>query len=603
MTVNGNLSNIKAGTIHRLESLYEAEIPVGQLITREAASLMLELTAELGREVAVYINRKGSVVQVSVGDDATVELPEIKQRSSMRLSGIRCVHTHPSSDTRLSGPDLSSLKSLRFDCMVAIGLKEGKIYGSLGYINGQLTEDGGYQLSGTKELPLKMLNRIDLLQLVMTVNKELGKNQLKNTEERPERAILAGVSFSSRRSDWDIDESLAELRGLAETAGAEVVSCVSQNKDRPDNAFFFGKGKVEEIGMLAQSIEADLLIVDDELTPSQQRNLENATGLRVVDRTALILDIFAQRARSSAGKLQVELAQLRYNLPRLSGQGLSMSRLGGGIGTRGPGETKLEMDRRRIHGRIHDLEEQINKLKAQRKLHRAQRSSSRLASAALVGYTNAGKSTLLNALSDADVLAEDKLFATLDPTTRLVDLDDRQQLLLTDTVGFIQKLPHTLVSAFQATLEETTEADLLIHVVDASNPNYELQIKAVMEVLEEIGAKDKPSVFVFNKADRIEEYGATEYDAMRMLQGRDGVVISAKSEAGLTELREKLISFFSEGKLHLRLCVPYADGAAVTRLHDKSAVLSTDYTEAGIILEVELPASEAEPYLVYEIKE
>lgn len=603
MTINGNLSNIKAGIIQQLENMYEAEIPAGQLITKEIAAKMLELTEQLGREVAVYINRKGSIVQVSVGDDATVELPEIKQRSSVRLSGIRCVHTHPSSDTRLSGPDISSLKSMRFDCMAAIGLKAGKIFGSFGYINGQMTEDGGYQISSTKELPLQVLNRIDLLQLVMTVNKELGKNQLKDTDEKPERAILAGVAFSSRRSDWAIEESLAELRGLAETAGAEVISCVTQSKDRPDNAFFFGKGKVEEIGMLAQTAEADLLIVDDELSPSQQRNLENATGLRVVDRTALILDIFAQRARSSAGKLQVELAQLKYNLPRLGGQGLAMSRLGGGIGTRGPGETKLEMDRRRIHGRIHDLEEQINKLKAQRKLHRAQRSNSRLASAALVGYTNAGKSTLLNALSDADVLAEDKLFATLDPTTRLVDLDDKQQLLLTDTVGFIQKLPHTLVSAFQATLEETTEADLLIHVVDASNPNYELQIKAVMEVLEEIGAKEKPSIFVFNKADRILEYGGTEHDAIRMLQGRDGVVISAKSQSELTKLKEKLVSFFSEGRLILKLCVPYSDGAVVTSLHEIATVVNTDYCESGTLLDVELPVSQAEPYLKYEIKE
>ncbi len=602
MVVNGKLDNIKAGVIQELESLYELEIPQGQIITREAAEKMLELTGILGREVAVYINRKGTVVQVSVGDDATVELPDIKQRSTIRLSGIRCVHTHPSADTRLSAPDLSSLRSMRFDCMVAIGLKkDNKIYGSLAFLNGELTEDGGYVVSGTKELPLKELNNIDLVQLIVLVNNALGKNRLKDTEEHTEKAILAGVAFSSRRDDWQVEDSLAELRGLVETAGAEIVGEVIQNKDKSDNAYFLGKGKVEEIAMLAQNVEADLLVIDDEISPSQQRNLELSTGLRVVDRTALILDIFAQRARSSAGKLQVELAQLKYNLPRLGGQGLVMSRLGGGIGTRGPGETKLEMDRRRIHGRIHDLEEQLKKLKNQRKLHRNQRKQSRLASAALVGYTNAGKSTILNALSDSDVLAEDKLFATLDPTTRLVDLDEKLQILLTDTVGFIQKLPHTLVSAFQATLEETTEADLLVHVVDASDPNYELQIKAVVKVLDEIGAKEKPSIFVFNKADRLMEHGGTDFDAQRMLQGREGVVISAKNPDDLQKLREKLASFFNQGKVVMKLCIPYTEGSVITRLHEDGNVISTDYDEKGTVLEVELPVTDAETYKQYEI--
>lgn len=602
MVVNGKLDNIKSGVIQELESLYELEIPQGQIITREAAEKMLELTGILGREVAVYINRKGTVVQVSVGDDATVELPDIKQRSAIRLSGIRCVHTHPSADTRLSVPDLSSLRSMRFDCMVAIGIKkDNKIYGSLAFLNGELTEEGGYVVSCTKELPLKELNNIDLVQLIVLINNALGRNRLKDTEEQTEKAILAGVAFSSRRDDWQVEDSLAELRGLVETAGAEIVGEVIQNKDKPDNAYFLGKGKVEEIAMLAQNVEADLLVIDDEISPSQQRNLELSTGLRVVDRTALILDIFAQRARSSAGKLQVELAQLKYNLPRLGGQGLVMSRLGGGIGTRGPGETKLEMDRRRIHGRIHDLEEQLKKLKNQCKLHRNQRKQSRLASAALVGYTNAGKSTILNALSDSEVLAEDKLFATLDPTTRLVDLDERLQILLTDTVGFIQKLPHTLVSAFQATLEETTEADLLVHVVDASDPNYELQIKAVIKVLDEIGAKEKPAIFVFNKADRLMEKGGTDFDAQRMLQGREGVVISTKKSEDLQKLREKLASFFNQGKVIIKLCIPYTEGNVITRLHEAGNVLKTDYDEKGTVLEVELPVTDAETYKQYEI--
>ena len=600
--IHGELKNIKKSVLESLEGLYELAVPAGQLVTREIAELMLAVTAELQREVAVYINRQGKVLQVSVGDDATVDLPEIRQRKSEnRLSGVRCVHTHPSSDTRLSAPDLSSLRSMRFDVMAAIGMKDGRIYGSMAFLSGELTESGGYVVHGTKELPIGDLNRYNLMQLVTAINKELGRNQLKETEKRQERAILAGVDYNAPAGGWSIEDSLTELKGLAETAGAQVAGKVIQRKAKPDNAFFLGRGKVDEIGMLAQNVEADLLIVDDEISPSQQRNLEMSTGLRVVDRTALILDIFAQRARSAAGKLQVELAQLRYNLPRLGGQGLVLSRQGGGIGTRGPGETKLEMDRRRIHGRIHDLEERIAKLKNQRQLHRAQRKNSRIPTAALVGYTNAGKSTLLNALAAGDeVLAEDKLFATLDPTTRLVELDEKQELLLTDTVGFIQKLPHTLVSAFQATLEETVEADLLLHVVDASDANYELQIKAVMEVLQEIGAQDKPSMFVFNKADKLPEAERdNEYVAARMLQGRDGVVISAKDEQGLKILREKIKSFFNQGQVTLTLCIPYDQGALVTELHNLGKVEAIDYDEQGTLLTVKMPVSDAESFQKY----
>ncbi len=600
--IHGELKNIKKSVLESLEGLYELAVPAGQLVTREISELMLAVTAELQREVAVYINRQGKVLQVSVGDDATVDLPEIRQRKSEnRLSGVRCVHTHPSSDTRLSAPDLSSLRSMRFDVMAAIGMKDGKIYGSMAFLSGELTESGGYVVHGTKELPIGDLNRYNLMQLVTAINKELGRNQLKETEKRQERAILAGVDYNASAGGWSIEDSLTELKGLAETAGAQVAGKVIQRKAKPDNAFFLGRGKVDEIGMLAQNVEADLLIVDDEISPSQQRNLEMSTGLRVVDRTALILDIFAQRARSAAGKLQVELAQLRYNLPRLGGQGLVLSRQGGGIGTRGPGETKLEMDRRRIHGRIHDLEERIAKLKNQRQLHRAQRKNSRIPTAALVGYTNAGKSTLLNALAAGDeVLAEDKLFATLDPTTRLVELDEKQELLLTDTVGFIQKLPHTLVSAFQATLEETVEADLLLHVVDASDANYELQIKAVMEVLSEIGAQDKPSVFVFNKADKLPEAEQdNEYVAARMLQGRDGVVISAKDEQGLKMLREKIKGFFNQGQVTLTLCIPYDQGALVTELHNLGKVETIDYDEQGTLLTVKMPVSDAESFQKY----
>lgn len=454
------------------------------------------------------------------------------------------------------------------------------------------------------------IENVDVLSLVTESEEEKkpvrpeGK-RLKETEKPAERAILAGIDYKTSLHGWQIEDSLSELKGLAKTAGAEIAGRIIQRKEKPDTALFFGSGKVAEITELAQEREADLLIVDDELTPTQQRNLEGATGLRVIDRTSLILDIFAQRARSSAGKLQVELAQLKYNLPRLMGQGLALSRQGGGIGTRGPGETKLEMDRRKIHARIHDLEEKIAKLKNQRQLHRAQRKESRIPTAALVGYTNAGKSTILNAMAEGEeVEAADKLFATLDPTTRVVAIDDKQEMLLTDTVGFIQKLPHTLVSAFQATLEETVEADLLIHVVDASDSNYELEIKAVMEVLRQIGAAEKPALFVFNKIDKLpEEDQENPYLEARMLQGRDGVVISAKRPEGLQALRGKVKAFFAQGRVQLRLCIPYDKGSILTKLHAIGVVETTDYTERGTVVDVTLAAFDAEQFTAYVVHE
>ena len=452
MQVNGDLGNIKAHLLEKLKALYDLSVPIGQLSTHELNERMLEITDILDREVAVYMNRQGRIVQVSLGDADTVDLPEVQRqaRSEHGLSGIRCVHTHPSGDVRLSEPDLSSLRRLRFDCMAAIGRKDDKVIGSMGFFTGDLQEDGTPVLSIYGPAAEKILDQINLNMLIRVVNKKLNALTTKSTADDEERAILAGVERTSHTL-WSIEESMAELERLADTAGAVIVGRFTQRKEKPDAALFLGKGKVSEIAMEIQNTDATLLILDDELTPSQQHNLEQILGIKVIDRTALILDIFAQRARSREGKLQVELAQLKYNLPRLGGQGLVLSRLGGGIGTRGPGETKLEVDRRRIYTKIHDIERQIEGLRKNRGLHRTRRKESRIPLVALVGYTNAGKSTLLNKLTDSEVFAEDKLFATLDPTTRHLVLPEKQEILLTDTVGFIQKLPHTLVTAFWAT--------------------------------------------------------------------------------------------------------------------------------------------------------
>lgn len=600
MQVNGDLGNIKAHLLEKLKALYDLSVPIGQLSTHELNERMLEITDILYREVAVYMNRQGRIVQVSLGDADTVDLPEVQRqaRSEHGLSGIRCVHTHPSGDVRLSEPDLSSLRRLRFDCMAAIGRKDDKVIGSMGFFTGDLQEDGTPVLSIYGPAAEKILDQINLNMLIRVVNKKLNALTTKSTADDEERAILAGVERTSHTL-WSIEESMAELERLADTAGAVIVGRFTQRKEKPDAALFLGKGKVSEIAMEIQNTDATLLILDDELTPSQQHNLEQILGIKVIDRTALILDIFAQRARSREGKLQVELAQLKYNLPRLGGQGLVLSRLGGGIGTRGPGETKLEVDRRRIYTKIHDIERQIEGLRKNRGLHRTRRKESRIPLVALVGYTNAGKSTLLNKLTDSEVFAEDKLFATLDPTTRHLVLPEKQEILLTDTVGFIQKLPHTLVTAFWATLEEVQEADLLLHVVDCSNENYEQQIEAVIEVLKELKAEDKPTLFVFNKADRI----ASPHLREQMMHDREAICISAATGENLDELQHRIEGFFQESQVSLTLLVPFSDGGIITQLHALNAVRETDYVAEGTKLIVSLPLSEKDRFISYEIKE
>ena len=598
MQVNGDLANIKTYVLEKLKGLYDLRVPIGQLSTRELNENMLDITADTDREVAVYLNRQGKVVQVSLGDTATVDLPEFKQktRSDMRLSGIRCIHTHPSGDVRLSDPDLSSLRRLRFDCMAALGRRDGRIVGCLAFFTGEAGEDGTQILTQYGPAEDKVLHQINLNMLITVVNKKLASQSTKTTADEEERAILAGVERAG--GIFPMEESMAELARLADTAGAKIVGSFTQRKEKPDAALFLGRGKVNELAMEVQNLEATLLIVDDELTPSQQHNLERTLGIKVIDRTALILDIFAQRARSREGKLQVELAQLRYNLPRLSGQGLALSRLGGGIGTRGPGETKLEVDRRRIYSKIHDIEEQIKGVARSRSLHRIRRKESQIPLVALVGYTNAGKSTLLNKLTGSEVFAEDKLFATLDPTTRHLVLPEKQEILLTDTVGFIQKLPHTLVTAFRATLEEVQEADLLLHVVDASGSHIEEQIEAVVAVLQELDAADKPVLFVFNKADKLTNPHVRE----QLLHGRDGVFISAVTGENLDGLLRRIEGFFQESQVRMTLLVPYSDGSVVTRLHSLNAVLETAYEETGTKLTVRLPLSEKDNFSMYEIR-
>ena len=440
---------------------------------------------------------------------------------------------------------------------------------------------------------------------------------MENNEVKTERAVLCGLAASSMDiSERSTDISMDELAALVETAGGETVGMMMQNRPTPDPRSFIGDGKVAELKEFIDANDIDLAVFDNELSPSQMRVLSEELGVKVLDRSGLILDIFAQRAQTREGQLQVELAQYKYLLPRLTGMWTHLVRqtASGGsspIGTRGPGETKLEVDRRRIYARIHDLESQIDAVQKNRHLHRRRRKLSRIPLVALVGYTNAGKSTLLNRLTGSEVFAEDKLFATLDPTTRHLILPEKQEILLTDTVGFIQKLPHTLVKAFRATLEEVQEADLLLHVVDCSNENYEQQIESVVEVLKELDAVSKPTLYVFNKADRLKAPG-TEMDERAgegltpaqeamMLHGREGICVSAQTGANLDELQQLIERFFSEQQVRMELLIPFAKGRLLTELHDLHAVRETDYTEAGTLVKVSLPASKRARFEPYEV--
>jgi GTP-binding protein HflX len=591
--VQGNLSGIRKSVLEVLESLYKTAVPPGQAVSAELAGTLAALTAQLGREIAVYLNRRGQVVAVAVGDTRTVSLPEAAgRRAAHRLSGIRCIHTHPGGDSELSALDLTSLKEMRFDIMAALGVADGDVLqASFAFVAGWGGEEEPL-VETVGPLSLDDFIAMDFAYLAGELDRRLEERGRTVSIAVKELAVLVGVE---RQGAWEAADSLEELAQLAETAGAEVVDRLWQKRDRPDAAYFVGRGKVQDIAAARQERGANLVIFDDELSPAQQRNLEQALGTKVLDRTALILDIFAQRARTHEGKLQVELAQLKYNLPRLGGQGLVLSRLGGGIGTRGPGETKLEVDRRRIRDRIAEIEREIEQIRRHRDLHRQRRQAARIPAVAMVGYTNAGKSTLLNALTAAGVLAEDKLFATLDPTTRKITLPGGQEALLTDTVGFIQKLPHQLVAAFRATLEEVVQADLLLHVIDASHPRCQEQSDAVFRVLAELGAADKPVIPVYNKIDRLDNPHQKE----RLLRLPDSVAISAQGGEGIAALLERIRAFFRRLRVDAVLLIPYGDSGLLARLYDRGAVNAVEYTDGGIRVHASLPPEETAAYGQY----
>ena len=410
---------------------------------------------------------------------------------------------------------------------------------------------------------------------------ELFENKIEQ-----ERAVLVSVDTG----EFDVDSSLLELSELARTAGAEVICEMTQKRESPEAGTYLGRGKLEELAEYCENEKPDLVIVDGELTPAQQKNIETITDTRVIDRTTLILDIFAARALSGEGKLQVELAQLKYSLPRLGGKGASMSRLGGGIGTRGPGETKLETDRRHIRRRISALTEDLKELEERRARHRERRKKDGVVTVALVGYTNAGKSTLMNTLTDAGVLAENKLFATLDPTARALTLPDGSSVLLIDTVGFIRRLPHKLVEAFKSTLDEAVSANVILNICDASNDECAEHYKVTMDLLEELGCGDKPIITVLNKCDLVNDVSIPMTNSVR---------VSAKTGEGLQELLEKVKEALPPTRRRVKILLPFSMGGVGAELRKTGVVHSEEYTAEGLLLDITAEIFTLEKYKDY----
>ena len=563
--IHGNLEGVRKSTIAELQTLYDYPIGRDEYLPRELAGILGRYSCALNREISLYISREGEVIDITVGDTGSVPLSDIRlRRSQKRLSRVRCVHTHPRGSAELSDVDITALKSLWLDSMCALGVDtEGNITGvQAAFLHERI--NGEPQPVCTPILSLRRLPQEGWMDEISLSDQRVLQGEDKREDDLPERALLVGI---------DSNESLDELAALAESAGAEVVGRSFQRKTRPDTATYVGSGKADELSLDAQALEADVIIVDDELTGAQLHNLEDIVRVKVVDRTTLILDIFAQRARTAEGRLQVSLAQLKYQSSRLIGQGLVLSRLAGGIGTRGPGESKLEIDRRRIREKITQLRRELSELESQRALRRKAREKSAIPVVALVGYTNTGKSTLLNRLSGADVYVQDRLFATLDAVSRNVKLPDGGEFLLVDTVGFIRKLPTELVEAFHSTLEEAALADVLVLVGDASSPDMLTQHAVVEDVLARLGATGQPRIDVLNKCDKApaEDFAPLPHT----------VRISARTGEGIDDLLTAIAKALRGSECKVSVLVPFDQYAVIGEIRQLGRVLSEEYLENG----------------------
>ena len=589
--INGNISGLKDYVLENLEKIYEKKIEKGKILDEETANYISEISNKINREINIAIDRNGNVIDISIGDSSTVNLPLIPVYDK-KLSGVRIVHTHPGGNPHLSSVDVSALIKLKLDCIVSIGVSDNGITGYEVAICSIVNDELSYDRT-----PLTDLNSFDYLDEIKEVEELLRKREIK--EDDSEYAILVGI---------DEEKYLDELEELAYACDVKVVGKFFQKRKKVDPVFLIGSGKVQELSLVRQIRKANLIIFDEELSGLQLKMLEEFTGCKVIDRTTLILEIFARRAKTREAKLQVELAQLKYRANRLIGFGITMSRLGGGVGTKGPGEKKLEIDRRIIKKNITYLKNELEAVKKIRATQREKREDSGMPKVSLVGYTNVGKSTLRNILVDLypsdknlkkeEVLSKDMLFATLDTTTRTIALKDKRVISLTDTVGFIQKLPHDLIESFKSTLEEVIFSDLILHVADLASEDIFEQIEAVENVLTELKCLDKVKILVLNKIDKaIEEKGQDIVDE-RINEIKEKypnyhiIVTSAVTQENLGKLIDLIQEYLPMTSYNCKVLIPYSNTDLVAMLHRNTIVKSEEYVDNGILIEVILNEKE-----------
>lgn len=580
--IYGNIDGVKKSAIEELDRLYKVKCPKDEVCSIEIIEVISRVSSFIEREVSVAIDRRGNIKSIAIGDSTSVEIETLDIREK-KLAGVRIIHTHPNGMSNLSALDISALIKLKLDAIVAIGIYEGKILDcSLGMLT---VNDDKLDYEEKGNIPLKEITKIHILNKINYIDSLVKEKDI--IEDDEEKAILVGS---------DTRESLEELKELTKACDIPVLESVYQSRNKIDAAFYIGRGKVLEIAQLRQKLRANVVIFDDELSGSQVRNLEASIGAKVIDRTTLILEIFARRAKSREAKIQVELAQLKYRMSRLQGLGTIMSRTGGGIGTKGPGEKKLETDRRHIKEQIYDLNDELKKIKKIRETQREKRNKESIPKVSLVGYTNAGKSTLRNALCDVaaqkevvgkeKVFEADMLFATLDITTRAIVLKNKGVITLTDTVGFVRKLPHDLVEAFKSTLEEVIYSDLLCHVVDTSSDTAIEQIKAVEEVLGELGASDKKTILVLNKIDKAT--GEQLENVKKATSEYETIEISAREGINLEELLGIIEENLPYKMKKCEYLIPYDRSDMSSFLHRNGRVLEEDYRENGTFMFVEV---------------
>ena len=580
--IYGNIDGVKKSAIEELDRLYKVKCPKDEVCSIEIIEVISRVSSFIEREVSVAIDRRGNIKSIAIGDSTSVEIETLDIREK-KLAGVRIIHTHPNGMSNLSALDISALIKLKLDAIVAIGIYEGKILDcSLGMLT---VNDDKLDYEEKGNIPLEEITKIHILNKINYIDSLVKEKDI--IEDDEEKAILVGS---------DTRESLEELKELTKACDIPVLESVYQSRNKIDVAFYIGRGKVLEIAQLRQKLRANVVIFDDELSGSQVRNLEAAIGAKVIDRTTLILEIFARRAKSREAKIQVELAQLKYRMSRLQGLGTIMSRTGGGIGTKGPGEKKLETDRRHIKEQIYDLNDELKKIKKIRETQREKRNKESIPKVSLVGYTNAGKSTLRNALCDVaaqkevvgkeKVFEADMLFATLDITTRAIVLKNKGVITLTDTVGFVRKLPHDLVEAFKSTLEEVIYSDLLCHVVDTSSDTAIEQIKAVEEVLSELGASDKKTILVLNKIDKATEEQLE--NVKKATSEYETIEISAREGINLEELLGLIEENLPYKMKKCEYLIPYDRSDMSSFLHRNGRVLEEDYRENGTFMFVEV---------------